>query len=279
MRHQNLQDNGEPDRVAPLARLALNSFSALCWTSRRVLDLLLPPRCLTCDTPADRPDGICGACWRQLQFVAPPVCAVYGTPFAHDLGEGAVSARAISDPPVYRKVRAPLVYRGPATRLVTGLKFGGRRDLAGPMAGLMAHPARTMVVAETLLVPVPLHPWRRISRRFNQSADLAKALAGRVGGIYDPFTLTRSRPTRQQVGLEAKARQANVRNAFTVNPDRLHLLHGRHVVLIDDVLTTGATVTACAKALLKAGAAEVDVLVFAMALPGDGREGSRDNDR
>lgn len=236
------------------------------------LDLLLPPRCLTCDTPTARADGLCGGCWTGLRFITPPFCAVYGTPFNYDLGEGSVSARALSDPPAFGRARAAVLYSGPARDLVTGLKFSRRRELAPVMARLMMRPAAELLAPETLFVPVPLHSLRRIGRRFNQSADLARHLARMTDTAWDAGTLVRTKATRQQVGLQARARHLNVRNAFRVPEDRMGLLAGRPVVLIDDVLTTGATVSACARALLKAGAGRVDVLTFAMAVPGEADE-------
>jgi len=240
-------------------------FNAVGATLTGVLDFLLPPRCLTCDTMTSRGQALCASCWPRMQHLERPWCLRYGTPFDHDAGVDALSPRAIADPPVFERSRAVCRYSGPARDLVLGLKFARRRELAGPMGLWMARAGAELLQDGPLLVPVPLHRRRLLQRRFNQSADLAKAVAAHSAGDFSPQVLQRTRRTRAQVGLTAKQRQKNLRGAIALGDQALHLVQGRPVVLIDDVLTTGATVEVCTKVLKRAGAAQVDVLVFAMA--------------
>lgn len=202
-----------------------------------------------------------------MPFIEEPWCVRLGTPFSHDLGEGALSARAIADPPVYDRARAAALYQGTARDLVLSLKFGARRDVAGVMGQLMARNGRELLEPGSVLVPVPLHRFRLWQRRFNQAALLAAAVSRASGVAMDPLALERVRRTRQQVGLSAKERQINVRRAFRVTDAGQGRLHGRNVILVDDVLTTGSTLAACTRVLRAAGVTRVDVLTFAIADP------------
>lgn len=194
-----------------------------------------------------------------------------GTPFLHEMGEGFLSAEAIADPPPFERARASVIYGGVAREMVQGLKYRDRTDLAPWMAKWMMRTGGELVSEADLIVPVPLH-WRRFfKRKFNQSAELGRALSRQSGVPLVPDALKRVKLTRQQVGLERKEREDNVRGAFSVPPEREIAIAGRRVLLIDDVYTTGATVGAATKALRKGGAAAVDVLTFARVLPRDFR--------
>jgi len=231
------------------------------------LDFILPRRCLCCDARVASQEGLCAACWSEVPFLERPWCHRLGTPFAYDVGDGAWSPRAITAPPLFDRLRSVALYDGPARQMVLAMKFSGRRELARPMARWMVRSGTEVLDRDCLLVPVPLHWTRLLSRRFNQAADLARAIALESGARFEPRLLKRNRRTRQQVGLSAKERRRNVRTAFALDPERAALAAGRRVVLIDDVLTTGSTVEACARRLLGAGAVSVDVLTFALADP------------
>jgi ComF family protein len=189
-----------------------------------------------------------------------------GTPFSHDMGEGFLSAEAIANPPPFQRARAAVSYDGVARRMVQGLKYHDRTDLARWMAGWMARAGAELLADADIVVPVPLH-----RRRFNQSAELARALARRSGKPFEPAALVRVKVTRQQVGLGLREREDNVRGAFRVPPEADIKVRGRRVLVVDDVYTTGATVSAVARALKRGGATAVDVLTFARVLPGDFR--------
>jgi ComF family protein len=230
---------------------------------RRALDIALPPLCPSCRTPLGDGAGLCSACWSKLSFIAPPYCARLGIPFTYDPGPGLLSMEAIADPPAYQRARAAVRYDEIARALVLGFKYGDRLDLARMMGGWMARAGQELTREADALLPVPLH-WRRLwARRFNQSATLAGAVAEICGKPVLHDTLRRVRATPQQVGLTKPQRADNVQGAFRVPAERKAAIAGRRLLLIDDVLTSGATVDTCARALLRAGAAGVDVLVFA----------------
>ncbi|PVB61590.1 ComF family protein [Labrenzia sp. 011] len=231
------------------------------------LDFLLPLRCLCCEAKVASRDGLCPRCWQNMPFIERPWCQRLGIPFTYDVGEGAWSPRAIASPPVFDRLRSVAFYDGPARELVLALKFSRRRELARSMGRWMSRSGSEFLDRDSLIVPVPLHWLRLLSRRFNQSADLARSVAAHCGGQFEPEILKRRKRTRQQVGLSAKDRRKNVRSAFAVDAARKGHLQGRHVVLVDDVMTTGSTISACTRVLLAAGASSVDVLTFALADP------------
>lgn len=230
--------------------------------------VLFPPTCLGCRRLVSEPGTLCGRCWGGLRFLERPWCQVLGTPFSHDMGENLFSAEAIANPPPFARARAAVAYGGVARRMVQALKYNDRTDLAPWMALWMIRAGAELVADADVIVPVPLHRQRFFIRRYNQSAELARAVARRTGLPFLPMAVARVRMTRQQVGLGQRERAENVRGAFRVSEEADILVRGRRVLLIDDVYTTGATVSAVARALRRAGAAGIDVLTFARALPG-----------
>jgi ComF family protein len=231
-------------------------------TARLALDIALPTLCVACRDPVDG-EGVCAACWAKLSFIAPPYCPRLGIPFVYDPGPELLSMEAIANPPAYGRARAAVRYDDVARTLVHALKYQDRTDLAPAMGRWMARAGRELLAEAEVLVPVPLH-WRRgWSRRYNQSGALARVIERQSGVKLASEALRRVRPTQQQIGLSRSQRASNVQGAFKVAPDHAANIAGRRVVLIDDVLTTGATTDACARALLRAKATSVDVLVFA----------------
>jgi ComF family protein len=230
---------------------------------RVALDAVLPPLCPSCRAPLADAGGLCPACWARVSFIAPPWCERLGIPFVYDPGPGVLSMEAIADPPSYGRARAAVRYDDVARDLVHRLKYGDRLDLAASMGRWMARAGRELLDDADALVPVPLH-WRRLwGRRFNQAAALARAAAAEKGLPVLTAAFKRRRATAQQVGLSRSARAVNVQGAFAVTPEGRAAICGKRLILVDDVLTSGATVDACARALLRAGARNVDVLVFA----------------
>jgi ComF family protein len=227
-----------------------------------VLDIALPTLCVACREPVAG-EGVCAACWSKLSFIAPPYCERLGIPFVYDPGSDVLSMQAIADPPAYRRARAAVRYDEVARTLVHALKFQDRIDLAPSMGRWMARAGKPLLDDADLLVPVPLH-WRRgFGRRYNQSGALARVIARHAKTPIAVDALRRIRPTAHQIGLSRLERAENVEGAFQVPPERSAVVQGRRIVLVDDVLTSGATVDACARALLRVRAAAVDVLVFA----------------
>jgi ComF family protein len=231
-------------------------------------DVAVPPGCLHCSVRTSEQGSLCPQCWSQMHFIEQPYCAILGRPFAYDHGNGAISPEAIADPPPFGRLRSAVLYNDLARSLVSGLKFGDRRELAPWIAGWLAVAGRELLADCDLLVPVPLHWQRLLSRRFNQSAELARHVGLVCGKNYAPLVLERGRRTRQQVGLSASQRALNVQGAFRVPPAARPAVSGMKVLLVDDVYTSGATARACTRALKRAGAASVDVLTFATVTTG-----------
>ncbi|HEY1736305.1 MAG TPA: ComF family protein [Methylovirgula sp.] len=232
---------------------------------RLVLDVVYPPSCLCCQAAIGEHGALCPRCWAQMSFIERPYCDRLGTPFAYDLGiAGLLSPDAIANPPVYARARAVARFDdGPARELVHRLKFYDRMELAEPMGAWMARAGEDILPEADFLVPVPLHRARLMWRQFNQAQALAAAIGRTSGKKVEPLLLHRVKRTAPQVGLTRMQRAENVQGAFAVPDDARPAVEGRRLVLVDDVLTTGATINAAARALLRAGAAQVDVLVFA----------------
>jgi ComF family protein len=240
-------------------RRALEASGAVL---RAALDLALPPLCASCREPVEG-RGLCPSCWSKLSFITRPYCERLGIPFAYDPGPGILSMEAIADPPAYNRGRAAVRFDEISRALVHSLKYGDRLDLAPMMGRWMSHAGREILSGAEALVPVPLH-WRRLwARRFNQSAMLAAAISAESGVPVAAAALKRVKATAQQVGLSRSERASNVQGAFKVPEESKGAVAGRRLVLVDDVLTSGATVDGCARALNRAGAANVDVLIFA----------------
>src|SRR5438876_3566044 len=252
-----------PRSISSHLRGALSACrNAFAHLPRLALDIALPTLCVACREPVDG-EGVCAECWARLSFIAPQCCPKLGIPFVYDPGPGLLSMEAISDPPAYQRARAAVRYDDVARTLVHTLKYQDRTDLAPAMGRWMARAGHELLSQADALVPVPLH-WRRgWSRRYNQSGALARVIQRQSGVPVAGNALRRVRPTQQQIGLSRSQRASNVQGAFKVAAERTAEIQGRRVVLIDDVLTTGATLDACARALLRVKAARVDVLVFA----------------
>lgn len=234
--------------------------------ARAVIDFVYPPICPGCQMIVGRHAGICARCWSTLRFIERPFCEVLGVPFSQDLGTGILSADAIANPPPFARLRSAVVHDGLARTLVHSLKYRDRTDLAPMMAAWMVRAADGEIEACDAIVPVPLHRYRLLARKFNQSAELARAIARQTGKPLVLGALQRTRRTKQQIGLSAAARLDNVQGAFSVTQHGKEALFGKRILLIDDVYTTGATVSAATRALKRGGAAEVSVLTFARAL-------------
>jgi ComF family protein len=235
---------------------------------RAVVDGVLPPRCLSCGTTVGEPDALCGSCWAAITFFAPPWCAVCGLPFPHPMGEGAICGDCARQRPSWERARSVLRDDKNSRRLVLMLKHGDQTHLAGAFGRWMHRAGSEVLAGADLLVPVPLHWTRLFTRRFNQSALLAQAIHTAGGPPVGADWLVRRRRTPSQGTLGPLARARNVRGAFAVKRGRD--VKGKRIVLIDDVLTTGATAEECARVLRRAGAAHVGVLVLARAVRAGG---------
>ena len=245
--------------------------SLLAYIARFGLDLALPPRCLTCDAGVEAPGRLCTACFRRTAFVTQPCCIRCGAPFRY-AGQGGLAKACepcTRDPPPWRQGRAALRYDDQSRRMILPLKYGDRVDLAAALARHMARAGAALLREADLIVPVPLHRRRLLARRYNQSALLAHAVGRMSGRAVVVDGLRRLRATKSLAGQTRVQRAATVAGAFDVRPSRAARLAGQRIVLVDDVLTSGATAGACTHALLAAGAARVDVLVAARTMAGD----------
>jgi ComF family protein len=227
------------------------------------LDLLIPPRPLEGGDGAPHWRGLGPAAWSRIAFIAEAACDGCGAPFEYDRGPGARCAACARRTSPLDRVRAACLYDSPVRELILGLKHGDRTDLAGLFAGWIARAAADILPDTDGVIPVPLHPWRLLRRRYNQAAEIARPLARRAGVAYCPDALVRRRHTGTQGGKSGEARRGNVAGAFGVPNAWRPRLAGRRLLLIDDVFTTGATAESCAEALKSVGAARVDIAVIA----------------
>ena len=223
------------------------------------LRIVYPPQCLLCRELVESEFGLCGPCWRDTQFIGGTVCDACGLPLpGTDTAEIAHCDACLSRPQPWDRGRAALLYQENGRRLVLGLKHNDRRDIARTAAMWLARAVTPILQPNMLVTPVPLHWMRLMSRRYNQSARLAEALAAQLGLSYCPDLLQRLRRTRSLDRRSLAERRRILDGAITVHPRRRHRISGgRPVLLIDDVLTTGATLAACTEALHGTGAGQV----------------------
>jgi ComF family protein len=229
---------------------------------RLALDAVLPPVCLSCGALVGEPGTLCPSCWSKVDFLAPPLCAACGHPFEIEAGPAALCGPCARQHPPWRRARAVFRYDDASKPLILRFKHADRLEGGPTFARWLARAGAELLEGADLIVPVPLHRWRLLSRRYNQAAVLAVALGKLTGLAVAPDLLVRTRRTPVQGHLGRDERRRNVRGAFAVRVGRAGAVAGRHVVLIDDVLTTGATVAECAETLSRAGAAAVDVLTL-----------------
>ncbi len=232
---------------------------------KTMLDVLLPPHCPACDAAVDTAHGLCSACFVRTGFVTEPCCTTCGVPFASSEQGGAdrLCMPCGLDPPPFRRARAALRYDAHAKRLILPLKHADRVELAATLAPMMLRAGAALLREADVLIPVPLHRRRLRARRYNQAALLARALGRLSGRPVLADALARVRPTASLGHLTAAARQLEMSDAIAVRPSRRDRIAGRHALLVDDVMTSGATAASCARALLEGGAIRVDVLVAA----------------
>jgi len=230
-----------------------------------LLDLIFPPQCLNCAARVGTHGALCLTCWQQIRFITDPYCQCCGHPFDFALGNDALCGGCMRERPLFGRARAVFRYDEHSRALVTKLKYADQTQLATIYGAWLARFGKELVEASDLIVPVPLHYWRFIGRRYNQSALLASALRKHTALPMLPDALKRTRPTPPQTGLTWHQRRDNVKGAFAVHPRHVSALKGKTILLIDDVMTTSATLTHCTKTLLDGGAMQVNVLTLARA--------------
>jgi len=231
----------------------------LARLARPIVDFALPPRCPGCGAIVDADHRFCAGCWQQLDFLTGPGCTACNLPL--DGPPGSLCGNCLAEPPLHDGVIAAVAYGAVARRVVLSLKYAGRPGVARTMAALIA----PRLGGDAVLVPVPLHRWRLWSRGFNQSLALARAIAALTGQPVRGEALVRTKATPVLRGLNPSQRRKAVQAAFATS----ETFEGAHVMLVDDVYTTGATADACARVLKKAGAARVTVITWARVLTDD----------
>lgn len=226
--------------------------------------VIYPPRCSLCGDMVESDFGLCATCWRETPFISGLVCNACGTPLpGEDTSDDLLCDDCLQTTRPWSKGRSTLIYRDKARKLVLALKHGDRDDMVYPAARWMARAAHDLLSDNTLLAPVPLHWTRLLKRRYNQSALLAQALGRELKLPCCPDLLLRKTRTRSLNGLGFAERHAVLDGVIHPNPRRLALVKGRHILLVDDVMTSGATLSACAQACLKANAEDVKIMTLA----------------
>ncbi len=230
----------------------------------RALDLVYPPRCAGCREATSAPHGLCGPCWRETRFISGPVCRLCGqpTPLASP-GLDIVCEGCTHAPPGWDAGRAAILYEGTGRRVVLALKHGDRLDLTRTAARWMAQAGGDVTARAEIIAPIPLHWSRFVRRRYNQAAELARQPALSTTAKRIPDLLTRIKPTPPQEGMDRETRFATQRDAIRVTERHAPAIAGKHVLLVDDVMTSGATLGAATAALRPAQPASISVLVLA----------------
>jgi ComF family protein len=229
-----------------------------------VADLIFPPLCIACSAHVSDHGALCAACWRKIQFLDGAMCACCGLPFELDPGDGTICAACHANPPSFDKARAVMRYDEHSRRPILALKHADRLDLTPGFGRWLHRGGKELLDDADMILPVPLHSRRLWARRYNQSAELARALGWLTNKPVKFDVLLRARHTPSQGEMRsARARRRNMEGAFRVSPGHKSAIAGRNALLVDDVLTTGATVDACARTLKRAGATKVFVLALA----------------
>ena len=230
---------------------------------KSAVNLFFPPQCMICEMILPIHGALCAECWNKVPFISVPICGCCGLPMEFAVDEHSFCGECLREHPPYSRARAAFVYNDYSRALVLKLKFQDQPYLSPILGRWLNSAGAELIAASDLIIPVPLHYWRMVRRRYNQSLLLARIVAQNSGIPLLTDGLIRHRATRQQVGLSRPQRRENVRNAFIVPAHNLLAIKGKSILLIDDVLTTGATIAACAKTLLKAEAGQVNVLTLA----------------
>lgn len=230
-------------------------------------DFILPPVCLNCHEATAGGNQLCPACWQNITFISSPYCQVTGQPLPFDIGENAISAAAAEAPPDYDQARAVALYDGTMRDLIHKLKYQDRHELTTLLANWLIATGQNQLNKTDLILPIPLHRQRLWRRRFNQSTLLARRISELTDKPVDCNCFVRKKNTPSQVGLTEAQRKTNLQGAFHIVPHHHDLIKNRSILVIDDVMTTGATANAAARLLKSAGAVRVDILCLALVIP------------
>ena len=256
----------EQSRHSGTYSLTLSKAWPKIW-AKAVTDFILPPVCLNCHQATADTNQLCPTCWQQITFISSPFCQLTGEPLPFDIGENAISAAAAKSPPAYDRARAVALYEGTMRELIHKLKYQDRHEVTTLMANWLISTGQDFLNQADVLIPIPLHRQRLWRRRFNQSTLLAKRISEMTDKPVDFKSFARKKNTQSQVGLSETQRKSNLQGAFHIPEHRVNHLNNRSVLIIDDVITTGATANAAAKTMKNAGAKQVNLLCLALVLP------------
>ncbi len=232
--------------------------------SEQWIDFILPPRCILSGEIVDKNGMIHSSKWKNINFISIPLCSICGIPFEFSEPDTNICTKCLTFPPLYNKSRAAIYYDDNSRDFILKFKHGDKTNLSVSMVPMMLKAGGELFTDADYLIPVPLHRWRLLKRRYNQASILAKSIAKETGIKFLPDTLIRHRYTKNQGAVNGKERINNVKNAFIVKKSDISLIKGKNIILIDDVFTTGSTVNECTKTLLKSGALRVDVLTLSI---------------
>ncbi|WP_240496956.1 MULTISPECIES: ComF family protein [unclassified Thioclava] len=227
------------------------------------LRTLFPPRCIACGDAVGTDFGLCSACWSDATFARGTVCDACGTPLPGESETAILCDDCLTHPRPWAQGRTVMHYSGTGRDLVLALKHGDRLDLVPPLTDWMARAAAPLLTPDTLIAPIPLHRLRLLRRRYNQAAELARALARRTGHAYCADLFNRTRATASQKGKSREERRTNLDGAITVAPRHAALLQGHPLLIVDDVMTSGATLSAATEAARNAGAERICAVTLA----------------
>ena len=234
--------------------------------AKRLLDIVYPPHCISCGVDIDKNGNVCAKCWGDISFITDPQCNVCGFPFDFEMQEGSICAGCTKNMPHFSKARAVFLYDDSSYRMITSFKYNDRVENRLAYARWMVRAGAGMLHEADLIIPVPLHFFKLIMRQYNQAALLAHELAKIVDKQVLANAITRKKYTKTQAVFSHKGRFKNIKGAFQINPKYQNLIANKKILLVDDVITTGATANECAKILLKSGAGRVELLTLAKTL-------------
>jgi len=242
-------------------------YKALKSLAAAALDVVLPPLCICCNSPVAGKQALCAECWKKIRFISPPFCDCCGAPFDFEVGEKALCGECLANAPEYCKARSVMVYDENSRGIILGFKHGDRLHSVPAMAEWMARAGGEFLYKADVIAPVPLHWWRLFSRRYNQAALLAVELGRQTGVEVNVDLLRRKKHTQSQGHLNREQRKKNLAGAIGLHPMKKEKIKGKRVVIVDDVMTTGATANECCKILARAGAGEICVLTLSRVKP------------